>query len=58
MAELLAASEGDSEEASQVVERLREERRSMQRQYQKLRDSGKICLTIIVWQMYLTAEQS
>lgn len=41
MAELLAVSEGDSQEASQVMERLNEERRSLQRQCKQLRDNGE-----------------
>ena len=42
MAELLSASEGDSQEAGQVMERLNEERRSLQSHCRQLRDNGNI----------------
>lgn len=41
MAELLTASEGETQVASQIMERLTEERRSLQRQCQQLRDNGR-----------------
>ena len=40
MAEMLATSEGDSVQVTQVIERLTEERRSLLRQCQQLRDNG------------------
>ena len=40
MAEMLATSEGDSAQVTQVIERLTEERRSLLRQCQQLRDNG------------------
>ena len=40
MAGMLATSEGDSVQVTQVIERLTEERRSLLRQCQQLRDNG------------------
>lgn len=41
MAEMLSTSEGDSREFTQVLERLTEERKSLQRQCLLLKDNGK-----------------
>lgn len=49
MAELLAVSEGDSHEASHVMEKLTEERRSLQRQCKQLRDNGQSEQRVVGW---------
>ena len=43
MAEMLSTSEGDSQEFTQVLERLTEERKSLQRQCQQLKENGTSC---------------
>ena len=47
MAEMLATSEGDSAQVSEVIERLTEERRSLLRQCQQLRDNGTFTLVVV-----------
>ena len=41
MAEMLSTAEGDTHDFSQVLERLTEERRSLQRQCQLMKENGK-----------------
>lgn len=41
MAEMLATSEGDTKEVAEMLERLTEERKQLQRQCHQLRQSGR-----------------
>lgn len=41
MAEMLATSEGDSQEVADMLERLSQERRQLRRQCQQLRENGR-----------------
>ena len=43
MAEMLSTSEGDNHEFTQVLDRLTEERKSLQRQCQQLKENGTSC---------------
>ena len=40
MAEMLATSEGESQEVADILERLSQEKRQLQRQYQQLKGNG------------------
>ena len=44
MAEMLSTSEGDTREVADMLERLSEERKDLQRQCRQLRDKGEITI--------------
>ena len=46
MAEILSSSEGDSQKVTEILERLTEERRSLQRECQQLKENGIVELTL------------